>query len=145
MPPPSRTPTRTPLPPPDIRFEVRVSKATVSVGDVVHVDLVARNAGQGLAGLPQYRLLLRPASSPIVLRPAAPPPVTHASVAPGATDTVRYTFVAACPGTVDLLASLSYEVHFGYPGPATWWSNSASAQLQVLAPPGRSPANCPSF
>lgn len=113
------------------------SDTRLRVGDTLHVEVTASNTGLGTAGLPQYRLTIYTRGGRLILSPAAPAPVTHASIGPGQTDSATFTLTAACPGKALLEASVTYEVHFGYPGPAVWWSSSASGPTIRVLPHGR--------
>ena len=124
-------------------MRIVASDTRLRVGDTLHVEVTASNTGLGMAGLPQYRLTIQMRGDRVVFSPAAPAPITHASIAPGQTEFATFTLMAACPGKAVLQASVTYEVHFGYPGPAAWWSASASGPtIQVLPHGGRGGARC---
>jgi len=131
------TPTPTPLQPPHVSVRIVASDTRLRVGDTLHVEVIASNTGLGLAGLPQYRLTIQTRGDRAVFSPAAPAPINHASIAPGQTDSATFTLTATCPGKAVLQASVTYEVHFGYPGPAVWWSSSASGPTVRVLPHGR--------
>lgn len=45
-------------------------------------------------------------------------------------DTAEFAMTASAPGSVTLAASVSFEVHIGYPGPA-YWGYAASPPLTI--------------
>lgn len=103
------------------------------VGDAVQVTVTLNNEGCVALGLPQYRLYIASDGSQPILTPAAPEPVVHyLAVNPGQTDSAEFTLTAAASGQAKLTATVSYEVHLGYPGPA-YWGSAATGEPLVLS------------
>ena len=72
---------------------------------------------------------------PYMARPGSitsqPESVTHGlAVAPGQSDSVEFVLQAAQVGSGALQASVSFEVHIGYPGPA-YWGGATSAPVNI--------------
>jgi hypothetical protein len=134
--------TATPSPTPTLACEtdtaslvVSLSAETVKAGDGVSVTLTLNNEGCVALGLPQYRLAIQSDGPEAVFAPSSPEPVVHyLAVAPGGTDTAGFGLRAVAAGQATLSASVSYEVHLGYPGPAYWGSASAEDILMTVAP-----------
>lgn len=104
---------------------------TVKVGDVVTVTATLANQGCVALGLPQYRLAIQPAGAQPPFDPPNPEPVVHnLGVGIGQSDKADFTLRAVAPGQATLSATTSFEVHYGYPGPATW-GGAAAAPLVV--------------
>lgn len=103
----------------------------VKVGDSVQVTVTVNNEGCVALGLPQYRLYIASDGSQPIFTPAAPDPVVHyLGVSPGQSDFAEFTLTAAASGQAKLTATVSYEVHIGYPGPA-YWGGAGSEPLVI--------------
>ncbi len=112
------------------------SSAAPDVGDRLGVTVTLANEGCGMVGLPLYRLMLTSGDlyPPYVLVPDSPISVTHyLGLEHGETDTVTFSLRAIGVGTATLQATVSFEVHLGYPGPA-YWSYDATAPVRVQVP-----------
>ena len=142
LPTPEPTSTPTPLPPTaecqseSASVELLLSAGTLQVGDTLQAQVTIHNQGCLALGLPQFRLTLSGAAHEAVFAPASIEPVVHyGSVSPGSSDTVEFSLVAVGAGEVELSASVSYEVHLGYPGPAYWGMAGSGAPLIVTVAP----------
>lgn len=135
---PSDTPTPEPTDTPVCEHEtasllLTVSAENVKVGETVKVTIMLNNEGCLALGLPQYDLRIQP-DGQAIFEPGDPPQVTHSlAVAPGQSDTVEFDITAVGEGQIGLTASVSYEVHLGYPGPAYWGYKSSGEPLIVTA------------
>lgn len=137
---PSDTPSPEPTATPVCEHEtatlsLSVTAENVKVGEAVKVTLALSNEGCLALGMPQYDLRIQPEGQAI-FEPGDPPQVTHyLAVAPGESDTVEFDITAVAEGQVGLTASVSYEVHLGYPGPAYWGYRSSGEPLIITVAP----------
>jgi len=112
-----------------------LSAETVKAGDIVSVTLTLNNEGCVALGLPQYRLAIQSDGPEAIFAPGSPEPVVHSlAVVPGGTDTAGFGLRAVAAGQATLSASVSYEVHLGYPGLAYWGSASSESPLITVGP-----------
>ena len=108
---------------------------TLQVGDQLSVEVVLLNSGSMDLGLPQYRLSVDPEQERLIVEPQRPEPVVHyLGVIPGQSDVADFLLEAVRPGEVVLCASVSFEVHLDYPGPAYWDAVSAAPVRIVVLP-----------
>jgi hypothetical protein len=136
----SETPTSRPTP--TISCETHAasvvlaaSAESLKVGDTVIVTATLNNRGCAALGLPQYRLYIQSDGPESVLAPDNPEPMTHyLEVAPEHSDTAEFDLQAVADGEAILTASVSFEVHLGYPEPAYWGSSSGEPLLITVAP-----------
>lgn len=137
---PSDTPSPEPTATPVCEHEtatlsLSVTAENVKAGEAVKVTLALSNDGCLALGMPQYDLRIQPEGQAI-FEPGDPPQVTHyLAVAPGESDTVEFDITAVAEGEVGLTASVSYEVHLGYPGPAYWGYRSSGEALIITVAP----------
>lgn len=90
------------------------------------------NEGCVALGLPQFRLTIRSDEPEPILTPDPPEPLVHSlAVAPGQTDAADFELQAIAAGQATLMATASFEVHLGYPGPA-YWGYTASQELFIV-------------
>lgn len=137
---PSETPSS--LPTPTISCETHTasvvlatSAESLKVGDTVIVTVTLNNRGCTALGLPQYRLYIQSDRPESVLAPDKPEPTTHyLGVAPEQSDIAEFSLQAVADGQALLTATVSFEVHLGYPGPAYWGSSSAESLLLNVTP-----------
>ncbi|HBY95550.1 MAG TPA: hypothetical protein DEP84_16600 [Chloroflexi bacterium] len=114
---------------------LEASAPTRTVGDVVTVAARLMNHGCAPLGLPQYRLMIESDQPEPVFDPNEPAPVTHSlGIGPGGSDAAEFVLRAVGPGQATLTASVSYEVHLGYPGPAYWAASSAGPLAISVTP-----------
>lgn len=107
----------------------------MKVGDSVIVTVTLNNRGCTALGLPQYRLYIQSDGPESVLAPGNPEPITHnLGVAPEQSDVAEFDLQAVADGQAILTASVSFEVHLGYPGPAYWGGSSGESLLITVAP-----------
>jgi hypothetical protein len=112
------------------------SAENLRVGDTVIVTAKVTNEGCVALGLPQYRLYIQSDTSESIFTPENPEPVVHyLAVGQGQSDLAEFTLTATASGQATLTASVSYEVHLGYPGPAYWGSTSAREPLLITVTP----------
>jgi hypothetical protein len=137
--PPTNTAIPTRAPTPEVTCETHTasvvltaSDESIEVGDTVNITVTLNNIGCVALGLPQYQLRIHPSS---IFAPNSPEPVEHyLAVAPGQSDTVEFELSAISGGQATLMASASFEVHLGYPGPAYWGSSSGGPLFITVAP-----------
>jgi hypothetical protein len=117
------------------RLTLTASATQIRVGESLWVTATLRNEGWALIGLPLYRLQIdQPVDQPS-LEPAAPEPIEHhLGLGQGESDAATFTLQAVRPGHARLWASVSIEVHEGFPGPA-YWSHAGSQRLEVEVVP----------
>jgi hypothetical protein len=142
VPAPDPTSTPTSLPPTaecqseSASVELVLSAETLQVGDTLQAQVIVHNQGCLALGLPQYRLSLGGAAPETVFSPAPVDPLVYfGSVSPGSSHRAEFNLVAVSPGEVEISASVSYEVHLGYPGPAYWGQASSGAPQKVTVAP----------
>lgn len=105
------------------------------VGQVITATLTVANKGCGSLGLPQYRLYVRRSEPQPIFDLQDPEPVVHyLGIASGQTDAERFVLRAIRPGRVTLNGFVSFEFHFGYPGPATWTGVGAEPLVITVEP-----------
>ena len=120
------------------------SRESVQVGDTITVTVTVNNEGCVGLGLPQYRLYIQSDGAQPIFTPAVPEPVVHyLGVGPGQSDSVEFELIAAAGGQAMLRATVSYEVHLGYPGPAYWGMTGTKEPLRIIVAPA-SYARCSS-
>lgn len=111
------------------------SPENLRVGDTVTVTVKLNNEGCVGLGLPQYRLAAQSDGATSIFEPANPEPVVHSlGVGPGQSDAAEFGLEAVAGGQATVTASVSYEVHIGYPGPA-YWAASTGEPLRVIVAP----------
>ncbi len=147
-PPPSETYTPTPTPSrsPTPTFACGIHSATMmlstspeklTIGDTIKITVTLNNVGCVALGMPLYRLYINLGSDEpeSIFTPDSPEPVTHyLAVAPGQSDTVEFNLKATASGQATLLATASFEVHLGYPGPAYWGSSGTGSFVITVEP-----------
>jgi hypothetical protein len=107
-----------------------------NVGDAVKVTVTVNNEGCLTLGLPQYRLYIQSDGAQSILLPDPPEPIVHyLGVAPGQSDFTEFVLTAAAAGQATLTATVSYEVHLGYPGPAYWGMTGSDRPLMIMVAP----------
>jgi hypothetical protein len=107
----------------------------LKIGDSIQVTVTLNNTGCVALGMPQYRLSIDSGGSQASFTPAAPEPLVHyLAVNPGQTDSAEFTLTAAASGQAKLTATVSYEVHIGYPGPAYWGGVSSEPLVITVTP-----------
>ncbi len=112
----------------DPHVETCATRTSLAVGDSLTLTGIAVDFG-----LPVYRLIgaSEGASEPITLAVVQydnQPGPQEAGTVPGLEVTnmsgdmqrVQFELRATAPGTIDLVIGVSGEVHYGYPGPASW-------------------------
>lgn len=113
-------------------LELSASVARLEVGEAVTVTATLINEGCVALGLPQFRLTIRSDEPEPILTPDPPEPLVHSlAVAPGQTDAADFELQAIAAGQATLMATASFEVHLGYPGPA-YWGYTASQELFIV-------------
>jgi len=130
------TPVSTALPAPSADVVLVVDPERPTVGETVAVTVTLRNTSDVMLGLPLYRLgIEQPADAP-VLEPAAPGPVEHhLGLGRGESDTALFSLRVVRPGRAALDATVGVEVHWDYPGPASWMTfGSEEVVVEVIAP-----------
>ena len=138
---PSETqlPTLTPTLPCEVdtaTLKLSASVEDLRVGDVVIVKVKVTNDGCVALGLPQYRLYIQSDNPESIFTPDNPEPIVHyLAVGPGQSDFVEFTLTAVIYGQASLTASVSYEVHLGYPGPAYRGSAGTREPLLITIAP----------
>ena len=111
------------------------SPENLKVGDKVTVSVTLNNSGCAALGLPQYRLTVQSDGPGSILAPENPEPMIHyLAVAPDQSDKAEFDLLAVADGQAIFTASVSFEVHLGYPGPAYWGSSSGESLLITVAP-----------
>lgn len=86
-------------------------------------------------GLPQYRLTIKSEGADLIFNPEDPEPIVQSlGVAPGESDSADFDLKAVASGQATFTASVSFEVHIGYPGPAYWGSSSGGPLNVIIAP-----------
>lgn len=139
--PPSETPHPTLTPTLSCEREtasvlLSVSAESLKVGDTVKVTVTVNNEGCVALGLPQYRLYIESDGPQSIFTPENPEPVVHSlAVVPGQFDSAEFDLTAITSGQATLTASVSYEVHLGYPGPAYWGYASTREPLGITVVP----------
>jgi hypothetical protein len=130
------TPVVTPTLPCEVHgaaLELSASVARLEVGQTVTVTATLKNEGCVALGLPQFRLYIRSDGPEPILAPDRPEPLVHSlAVAPGQSDAADFELLAIVAGQAALMASASFEVHLGYPGPA-YWGSTASPELRIVS------------
>jgi hypothetical protein len=112
------------------------SAESLKVGDTVKITVTVNNEGCVALGLPQYRLYIQSDRPESILNPDHPEPVEHyLAVVPGQSDSAEFDLTAVASGQATLTASVSYEVHLGYPGPAYWGYSGTIAPLIITVAP----------
>ena len=111
--------------------QVQPSAQSVQVGQQLVVQVMLVNQGCVALGLPQYTLRVHAPQGQPLFNPPQPDSVTHdLAVAPGQSDSVEFVLQGAQVGSGSLQASVSFEVHIGYPGPA-YWGYATSAPIDI--------------
>jgi len=111
--------------------QVQPSAQSVPVGQQLIVRVTLLNQGCVALGLPQYTLRVHAPQGQPLFNPPQPEAVVHSlAVAPGQSDSVEFVLQAAQVGSGALQASVSFEVHIGYPGPA-YWGGATSAPVNI--------------
>jgi hypothetical protein len=114
-------------------LELSASVARLEVGEAVTVTATLINEGCIALGLPQFRLYIRSDGPEPILAPDPPEPLVHSlALAPGQSDSADFELRATAAGQAVLMASASFEVHLGYPGPA-YWGYTSSPELQIVS------------
>ena len=112
------------------------SGENLKIGDTVIVTAKVTNEGCVALGLPQYRLSIQSDRPEPIFTPDNLEPIVHyLSVGPGQSDFVEFTLTAVNSGQATISATVSYEVHLGYPGPAYWGSTGAGDPLLITVGP----------
>ena len=138
---PSETPSLTPTPTLACEREtasvvLSASAESLKVGDATKVTVTVSNEGCVALGLPQYRLYMQSDNAQSIFAPASPEPVVHSlAVAPGQSDSTVFELTAVASGQATLTATVSYEVHLGYPGPAYWGMTGSNQPLILIVAP----------
>ena len=115
--------------------EISASSTEVAVGDTVTVTVTLHNEGCAKLGLLKYTLSMQPEGDAALFEPANPPPVEHSlAIANGESDTAQFELTAVASGKATISASVSFEVHLGYPGPA-YWAGSGNGPLAITVRP----------
>jgi len=109
----------------DPHVEVCADRAVLAVGEVTTIEALAVDVG-----IPHYRLSVAAGDSPPVeigivtysddITPGAPVAGLEWVSATGGMTQATFTLRAAQPGTYTLTLVANGEVHYGYPGPASW-------------------------
>ena len=109
----------------DPHVEVCADRAVLAVGEVTTIEALAVDVG-----IPHYRLAVatddgRPVEIGIVtygddVTPGAPVAGLEWVSATGGMTQASFTLRATQPGTYTLTLVANGEVHYGYPGPASW-------------------------
>jgi hypothetical protein len=120
----------------EAELTISPTSTTLRRGEVVTVTLYLTNTGCARLGLPEYRLYVVAEEEGEPLDPLYPDPVIHSlAVAPGDVDSADFTLRASEVGRVRLEASVSFEAHLGYPGPAYRASWAAEEGILVTVVP----------
>ena len=136
-------PSETPFPTPTLACEretasvvLSASSENVQVGDTIKVTVTVNNEGCVILGLPQYRLYVRSDGNQSIFTPENPEPVVHyLGVGLGQSDAAEFELIAVAGGQATLTATVSYEVHLGYPGPAYWGMTATREPLSITVIP----------
>jgi hypothetical protein len=134
------TPLTTEMPEPECgmhtaAMSLKATDTQLYVGDVLTVTAMLVNQGCGKLGLPQYSLYAETGQEGPLFADIPEPVVHYLAIAPGQSDTAEFALRASRAGRAVLMASVSFEFHGGYPGPAHWASASSEPlQITVLAP-----------
>ena len=116
------------------RMTLSSTSRALRAGEIVTVTAELSNVGCAMIGLPKYTLTVD-SKGIALLEPGAPKPVEHSlAIRTGQSDSAEFVLVAANPGSATLSASVSFEVHLDYPGPA-YWSNSGTGRLKIAVEP----------
>jgi len=131
------TPTPTPsCQSPTAYILLSASAESLKIGDTVVVTATLINDGCGTLGLPQYVLHIQSDGTESIFTPDKPGAVVHhLGVAPGQSDTIEFELKAVASGQATLTASVSYEFHVGYPGPAYWGYSGSREPLIIIVVP----------
>ncbi len=120
---------------PRASLHIQVDRSQVHVGDSVAVTVTLENEGRIALGLPQYRVSVEADGTPHPFEPQGPEAVEHyLQVNAGESDSATFELSATRSGQATLRASVSYEVHLGYPGPAYWGGASAGPVVLTVIP-----------
>ena len=118
-----------------VALDLIPSALELEVGETLTLSITLANPGCAPVGLLLYRLMLEP-GTPALFEPAVPEPIEHTlGVSPGGTDSAEFTLTAIAAGEVGITASVSFEVHLGYPGPA-YFANASSGEPLVVTVTG---------
>lgn len=113
-------------------IELEGPAAELRVGEQVKIQVKMENVGCLSLGLPQYRLNLAADEGTARFVPEKIEPVVHSlGVPPGGLDQADFVLEAISPGAARFSATVSYEVHLGYPGPAYWGMDSSGEPLEI--------------
>jgi hypothetical protein len=125
--------------------DIATPQQNVSAGDVVEVKVALQNSGCASLGLPKYHLNIEEQAKSPAFKEVAPDAVTHyLLIPPGGKDEITFLLPSLAPGSAVLSASITFEVHLGYPGPAYWASaSSEELPIQVNEPEAESPRYVP--
>ncbi len=136
---PTHTPTPT-LPSPTPSCETHTATVTIDsdvqrlqVGDEVTITVVLSNEGCADMGMPKYYLSVSTDSTSPVLYPINPEPIVrYIGISPGESNSQDFILDAVGTGTASLSATVTFEVHLGYPGPAYWDSEVTEKPLMIF-------------
>ena len=118
------------------RLVLSASDENPNIGDTVIVTAKVINEGCVALGLPQYRLYIQSDAPDSIFTPGNLEPVVHyLAVGPGQSDQVEFELTAIASGQAALTATVSYEVHLGYPGPAYWGSTGTGDPMLITVVP----------
>ena len=109
-------------------FDLRASNTAPTVGEVITVTARLVNIGCSGVGLPRYWLRW-PTEPAGMFEALSPLDVMHYTGV--GSDEAAFVLRALRPGSTRLEASVSFEVHLGYPGPAYWGSAGAGLPVEV--------------
>ena len=114
---------------------ISTAQQQASVGDAIEINVTFHNTGCALLGLPRYYLMVEQEPDLPALLPQEIAPVDHSlAVPPEGSDQVTFLLQAAAPGNATLSATVSFEAHLGYPGPA-YWATASSEKTSILVSP----------
>ena len=127
----------------DPHVELCADRAEAAVGSTVNVTAQAVDIG-----LPIYRVSVRPAGAAEFVslvevtydnqvRNLSIDPIGEAFVfsqASGSLNEMSLELLATAPGTLEVRVSATGEIHYGYPGPATW--GGGGSEVMVLTAVG---------
>lgn len=116
----------------DPHVEISVSATTVRVGERFTVVGVAHDIGQAWFTLHIYREVMEVRPPAAMEGPGNEADVRVVS-AQAAYSQVEFLLEALEPGIVEVRVSATGEIHYGYPGPATWGAGSSGlVRIQVV-------------
>jgi hypothetical protein len=116
-------------------LSLSVTHAHLYPGDFLTVTARLCNEGCGTLGLTRYSLQVESAGEQSLFPVTPKSVIHHVGIAPGQSDTIEFVLSAGRPGRSVLTALAGFEFHSGYPGPASWVSESSGPLNVTVMPP----------